>query len=147
MYITEPLHRLIIAAQLAASVNGLYAILPLLISLGFVADARGTVSPLWSLFALGGFYLVTSVALFVLAVYMGRAKIWAYVATWIVAALLAVQIVIDIGIFFHLAAGEKFLIRQFTCCGLTHLPHLLLAVAALNSVEEIHSAVRQRRRE
>src|SRR5687767_2597833 len=130
MYITEPLHRLIIAAQLAASVNALFAAMPLMLFVTSTAPGVNGGALVITLF--GAFSLLTSIALFLLAGLMSQGRLWAYFVTWIVAVLLALQVVVDIGGMIAFG-GEQYAMRRMVCCGMAHLPHLLLAVAAINS--------------
>jgi hypothetical protein len=79
MYITEPLHRLITAVQLAAGVNAVLGIISFAILLG---DARDDLAK-HTIVIYGTLCLGTAVALFVLVRFMNRAKIWAFAATWV----------------------------------------------------------------
>ncbi len=144
MFVSEPLHRLIQSAQVVALINGIvggaFALTLLIVS-------RETPLSGLMLGYAGAAYLCSSVVLIVLARYMNAGKTWAFIGTCVVSMILLLQVLFDVAFFvFNFELGRGFF-RAATCIGVIHLPHLYLAIEAINTVEPLRDLYRQRRRE
>ena|SRR5687768_10919378 len=144
MFVSEPLHRLIQSAQLVAVING---IVGAIFALTLLIVRRETPLSGLMLGYAGAACLFSSVVLVVLARYMNAGKPWAFVGTCIVSMILLLQVLFDLAFFiFNFEVGRGFF-RAATCVGVVHLPHLYLAIEAMNTVEPLRDLYRQRRRE